>query len=82
LLISDPIEDLLPSRLPAGRSPRTITGYRHDLRVWLDHAGDKEVARVTSQEIHAFLLHLRTDYQPRRLFGDGSALSAKTIRNF
>jgi hypothetical protein len=82
LLISDAIESLLLAKLAEGRSPRTITGYRHDLRVWLGHTGDKDVVHVTSQELQAFLLYLRTDYGPRRLSGDGCALSAKTIRNF
>jgi integrase/recombinase XerD len=82
LLISDAIEGLLLAKLAEGRSPRTITGYRHDLRVWLDYAGDQDVAQITTQELQAFLLYLRTGYQPRRLFGDGSVLSAKTIRNF
>jgi integrase len=50
--------------------------------VWLDHTGDRDVAHVTSKEIQAFLLFLRTDYEPQRLSGDGCALSAKTIRNF
>jgi integrase/recombinase XerD len=82
LLISDAIEGLLLAKRAEGRSPRTITGYRHDLRVWLDYAGDRDVAHVTPQEIHAFLLYLRTAYQPQRLSGNGAALSAKTIRNF
>jgi hypothetical protein len=75
LLISDAIEGLLLAKLAEGRSPRTITGYRHDLRVWLGYAGDKDVADVTSQESQAFLLYLRTDYQPQRLSGNGAALS-------
>ena len=83
LIISDAIDGLLLAKLAEGRSPRTITGYRHDLRVWLDYMGDKDVAHVTGQEIQAFLLYLRTDYQPRRLSCDGSTdLAAKTIRNF
>jgi integrase/recombinase XerC/integrase/recombinase XerD len=82
LLISDAIEGLVLAKLAEGRSPRTITGYRHDLRVWLEHAGDKDVAHVTAQEIQAFLLYLRTGYQPRRLSGNRAALSAKTVRNF
>jgi hypothetical protein len=56
LLISDAIEGLLLAKLAEDRSPRTVTGYWHYLRVSLDYAGDKDVARVTSQEIQAFLL--------------------------
>jgi integrase/recombinase XerD len=82
LLISDAIEGLLLAKRAEGRSPRTITGYRHDLRVWLEYAGDQDVAHITAQEVQAFLVYLRTDYRPRRLSGDGSVLSAKTIRNF
>jgi integrase len=82
LHVSDAIEGLLLAKLAEGRSPRTVTGYRHDLRVWLDHTGDKDVAHVTAPEVQAFLLYLRSNYRPRRLSGDDCALSAKTIRNF
>jgi hypothetical protein len=44
LNLSDAIEGFLQAKLAVGCSPSTIVGYRHDLRVWLAYAGDKEVA--------------------------------------
>ncbi len=82
LRVSDAIEGFLLFRLAEGRSPRTVVGYRHDLREWLSHAGDKDVAQVNAQEIRAFLIYLRTDYKPLRFTSDLSALSPKTIRNY
>jgi integrase/recombinase XerD len=43
----------------AVRRPCTITSYGHDLRVWLDHTGDKDW-EVTGQKLRVFLLCLRT----------------------
>jgi hypothetical protein len=40
LNVSDVIDGFLRAKLAEGRSPRTIVGYRHDLRVWLAYAGD------------------------------------------
>jgi integrase/recombinase XerD len=82
LNVSDVIDGFLRAKLAEGRSPRTIVGYRHDLRVWLAYAGDQDVAVVTAQDIQAFLNYLRTDYKPRRFSADTKALSPKTIRNF
>jgi integrase/recombinase XerD len=82
LNVSDAIEGFLQAKLAEGCSPSTVVGYRHDLRVWLTYAGDKDVAEATAQEIQAFLNYLRTDYTPRRFSGDAAALSPKTIRNF
>lgn len=82
LNVSEAIEGFLHAKLAEGRSPRTIVGYRHDLRVWLAYAGDQDVAVVTAQEIQAFLIYLRTEYKPRRFSADLAALSPKTIRNF
>jgi integrase len=82
LNMSDAIEGFLQAKLAEGRSPRTIVGYRHDLRVWLAYAGDIDVAVVSAQEIQAFLNYLRTDYKPYRFSADTTALSPKTIRNF
>ncbi|MCC6190919.1 MAG: tyrosine-type recombinase/integrase [Anaerolineales bacterium] len=69
-------------KMAEGRSPRTIVGYRHDLREWLAYAGDKKVETVDAQELRAFLNYLRTDYKPRRFSAELPSLSPKTIRNF
>jgi hypothetical protein len=82
LLISDASEGLLLAKLAEGRRPRAITSYRHDLHVWLDHTGDKDVDHVTAQGVQTFLLYLRIDYQPRRLSGDGwPARAQNTIQS-
>ncbi len=82
LSVSDAIEGFLQFKLAEGRSLRTVVGYRHDLREWLIHAGDKDVTRVNAQEIRACLIYLRSDYKPLRFSSDLSNLSPKTIRNF
>ncbi len=82
LSVSDAIGGFLQFKLAEGRSPRTVVGYRHDLREWLIHAGDKDVTLVNAQEIRAFLIYLWTDYKPLRFSSDLLALSPKTIRNY
>jgi len=44
-LNSDAIQGLPLAKLAEGRSPRTITGYRPELCVWFDQAGDKSGVR-------------------------------------
>lgn len=82
LKLSDAVEGFLQFKMAEGRSPRTIVGYRHDLREWLAYAGDKKVEKFDAQELRAFLNYLRTDYKPRRFSAELPTLSAKTIRNF
>lgn len=43
LMLSDAVEGFLQFKMAEGRSPRTIVGYRHDMREWLAYAGDKKV---------------------------------------
>jgi integrase/recombinase XerD len=81
LRVSDAIAGFLQFKLAEGLSPRTIVGYRDDLREWLINAGDKDVTQVNAQEIRAFLIYLRTDYKPLRFSSDLSTLSPKTIRS-
>ena len=82
LRVSDSIEGFLQFKLAEGLSPRTVVGYRHDLKEWLNYAGDKDIIQVNAQEIRAFLIYLRTGYKPHRFSSDLSALSPKTIRNY
>jgi integrase/recombinase XerD len=49
--------------------------------LFLEFAGDVDVAKVTTKDIRAFLAWLRTDYRPKRFSGDTRPLSRKTVRN-
>ncbi len=62
-------------------SSRTLRSYEHDLKLWLEHAGDVEVGQVSAQDIRAYLVWLRTDYKPQRLTGGAYPLAPKTLRN-
>lgn len=64
LMLSDAVEGFIQFKMAEGRSPRTIVGYRHDLREWLAYAGDKKVEKFDAEELRAFLNYLRTDYNP------------------
>ena len=82
LKFSEVIPGFIQFKSAEGRSPRTLEGYRHDLQMWLNYAGDFEVANIEAVAVRAFIAYLRTDYQPHRLSGRSGALSAKTVRNF
>jgi integrase/recombinase XerD len=64
-----------------GISKSSIIGYKHDLKLWLEHMGDTPVDKVTAKDIQAHLAWLRTEYEPRRYSGKIHPLSPKTIRN-
>lgn len=81
LKLSRAITGFLQHKAAEALSPRTIEGYGHDLNQWLTYAGDVDVGKVTTQHIRAYLAWLVSDYKPRRLNGDVSSLSPKTIRN-
>ena len=53
-----------------GLSPVTVSGYDHDLKLWIEYQGDVDVAAVETTHILAYLNHLRTDYVPRRITGN------------
>jgi integrase/recombinase XerD len=82
LLISKAIRGFIQYKSAEGLSPRTLICYQHDLDLWLEIQGDRDVKQVTTQELREYLNYMRTDYTPRRLNGDNSIkLSGKTIRN-
>src|SRR6185503_5349907 len=56
--------------------------YQDQLKVWLKYTGDVAVERVTSADLCNFLIWLRREYQPHRVTGDTTPLSAKTLRNY
>jgi hypothetical protein len=65
-----------------GLAPITVTGYERDLKLWIEHMGDIDVVRITSQHILSFLNYMRTDYVPRRIAGDNTKkLAPKTVYN-
>jgi integrase/recombinase XerD len=51
------------------------------LKKWLDCTGDKEVAKVTTEDLRAFFVWLRMEYKPRRFNKNTAPLSPKTVRN-
>jgi integrase/recombinase XerD len=65
-----------------GLSPVTVSGYDHDLKLWIEFQGDVDVAAVETTHILAYLNHLRTDYVPPRITGNNDKkLSPKTVYN-
>jgi hypothetical protein len=65
-----------------GLSPVTVSGYDHDLKLWIEFQEDVEVAAVETTHILAYLNHLRTDYVPRLITGNkDKKLSPETVYN-
>ena len=65
-----------------GLSLRSVENYKRDLEKWIEHSGDLSVADVTTDQLRAYLSFLRTEYVPRRIYGQNDRpLSTKTIRN-
>lgn len=62
----------LQYRSAEGLSPVTVTGYDHDLKLWIEYQGDMDVAQVQTTHILAYLNYLRTDYVPRRITGNNA----------
>ncbi len=81
-LLSKAITGFLQYKAAEALSPRTIEGYHHDLMKWLAYTGDKDVAKITTQDLRAYLAWLSTGYKPRRFNGETHPLSSKTVRNF
>jgi len=55
--------------------------HQSPLNLWLEHVGDKDVGRITTQDLRAYLAWLRADYKPRRFSRADHPLSPKTVRN-
>ena len=76
------IQGFLQFKSVEGLSPRTIDGYRHDLKQWIEYQGDMIVDEVTSQMLRGYLSYMLTEYTPRRITGNNDIkLSPKTVRN-
>lgn len=81
LLFSRALVGFLNHKSAEGLSPTTLTSYEHDLKLCLSKCGDVEVEGVTRDELRSFFAWLRSAYKPRRISGDDSPLSPKTVRN-
>jgi hypothetical protein len=75
LNVTKAITGFLQDKSAEGLSPVTVTGYDHDLKLWIEYQGEMDVAEVETTHILAYLNYLRTDYVPRRI-------TAITTRNF
>jgi integrase/recombinase XerD len=82
LPLSKAIPGFLQFKAAEGLSPNTLQSYQRDLKLWQIYAGDIPVESISTKIIQAYLVWLRTDYEPRRLSGDRRALASKTIHNF
>jgi len=82
LLLSKAIEGFFNFKLADATSLGTITGYRHDLKHFIEHIGDQEVTGITADTVRDFLAWLRTEYLPKRFDGSTHPLSPKTLRNY
>jgi integrase/recombinase XerD len=51
LLISKAIPGFIQYKGAEGLSPRTFASYQHDLTLWLEIQGDRNVQRVTTHEL-------------------------------
>ena len=81
MTLSKATEGFLQYKAAEGLSPNTLQGYQRDLKLWLSYMGDVAVNKITTHQLQAYLVWLRTDYEPRRFSGDKQALASKTIHN-
>jgi integrase/recombinase XerD len=82
LSLAKAIGGFLQYKAAEGLSPNTLQSYKRDLTLWLEYAGDLPLDTITTSLLQAYFVWLRTDYQPRRITGNGQALASKTIHNF
>ncbi|MGA2821279.1 MAG: tyrosine-type recombinase/integrase, partial [Anaerolineales bacterium] len=81
LPLSQAIVGFLNSKIAEGLSSRTIESYTADLTKWVERTGDRDISKVSGQDVTAYLAWLRTDYTPHRFGGKDHPLSPKTLRN-
>ena len=79
LPLSQAIVGFLNSKLAEGLSSRTIESYTFDLTKWVERTGDRDISKVSGQDVSAYLAWLRTDYTPHRFGGKDHPLSPKTL---
>lgn len=82
LSIAQAIPGFIQFKGAEGLSPSTLTSYEHDLELWLEIQGDRDLSQVSTQELREYLNYMRNDYTPRRINGNNEQkLSSKTLRN-
>jgi len=81
LSLSKAIPGFLNYKTAEGLSQRTIDSHERLLNKWLEHIGDQEIGKITSQDVVKYINWLRTEYVPRRYSGKTHPLSPKTLRN-
>lgn len=81
LTLEKAIPGFLQYKQAEGLSPRTLTGYQHDLLRWLSFQGNTRVGRVTSMDLVSYMSWLSREYRPQRFNGNKEPLSGKTLRN-
>lgn len=82
LLVSKAIPGFIQYKSAEGLSPRTLEGYEHDLKLWLEIRGDQDIREITTTDLREYLNHMRSEYTPRRITGNNDRrLSSKTLRN-
>ncbi len=82
LLVSKAIPGFIQYKSAEGLSPRTMEGYEHDLKLWLEIRGDQDIREITTTDLREYLNHMRSEYTPRRITGNNDRkLSSKTLRN-
>jgi integrase/recombinase XerD len=84
LTVMKAIEGFLNYKTAEGLSARTVESYQRQLQKWREYMGeDKDVARITTSELTAYLNWLRNEYVPHS-FGSANKehLSPKMVLNF
>ena len=64
-----------------GLTDRSVNSYERLLNKWIEYEGDKDIVKLTTEDIRKYLAWLRTDYIPSRYNGKTHPLSPKTLRN-
>ncbi|MBC8508017.1 MAG: phage integrase N-terminal SAM-like domain-containing protein, partial [Chloroflexi bacterium] len=81
LYLSKAIPGFINYKTAEGLSQRTINSHERLLNKWMEKTGDREIGRITSQDVLSYMNWLRTEYTPQRYNGKTHPLSPKTLRN-
>ena len=77
LTVTKAIEGFFNYKIAEGLSDRTVESYQCQLQKWREYMGeDKDVARITTSELTAYLNWLRNDYVPHSFGSPKERLSA------
>ena len=82
LKLSKAITGFLQHKTAEALSPQTLKSYQHYLQKWLTHAGDVDIAEISTDDLRQSIIWLRTEYQPHRFNGNTAPLSPKSLHNF